>query len=93
MQTIDHKVSQINPDQYFRLSNGRALSTLDDLKDAVATMPDDLFKQYVNEEKNDFANWIRFVFKYDRVANAVGAVKSRSAFLDTLSRELAQGAA
>jgi len=94
--SLEHKINiaiKINPDQYFRLSTGKSLTNLDELKDAINAMPDDLFKQYVNDEKNDFANWIRFVFKYERIANAVGPTKSRNAFLDVLSHELAQGVA
>ena len=31
-------------------------------------MTDDIFKHHVNEMKNDFANWIKDVFKEEKLA-------------------------
>ena len=92
--TLEHTVAQITllPDQYFKLSDGTALKSLDDLKEALGKMNDDTFRQYVNDEKNDFANWIRFVYKNDSLADTLSKAKSKSAFIDTLSLGAGSGA-
>lgn len=47
----------------FILANGIKLYSLHDLKDALEIMPEDLFRTHVTPYRNDFANWIRDVFK------------------------------
>lgn len=40
----------------------RTLRTLDDLSEAINLIDPDTFHVHVNEEKNDFANWVQHVF-------------------------------
>ena len=46
------------PGQEFVLWDGRKLSSLLDLRVALATMPDDVFKHHVTGQQNDFAAWV-----------------------------------
>lgn len=44
--------------QEFVLHDGTKLRSTRELYKALAKMPDDIFHQFVNAEKNDFARWI-----------------------------------
>lgn len=46
----------------FVLSNGEKLSTLDQLSEAINLIEPEVFHAHVNEQKNDFANWVDGVF-------------------------------
>ena len=40
----------------------RTLSTLDDLSETINLIDPETFQKHVNEDKNDFANWVEGVF-------------------------------
>ncbi|MCC2631838.1 MAG: hypothetical protein K0S20_537 [Patescibacteria group bacterium] len=40
----------------------RTLRTLDDLSEAINLIDPETFHVHVNESKNDFANWVEYVF-------------------------------
>jgi len=57
------------PDEYaFLCHDGRRLRNLVQLRDALATMSDDVFAYHSNKEKKDFSNWVRDVIKDARLA-------------------------
>ncbi|MBU0472160.1 MAG: DUF87 domain-containing protein [Nanoarchaeota archaeon] len=74
----------LSPDEYFRLSSGRELKSVFDLVDYLRNINDDEFKQYVNDNKNDFANWIRGVFHNDRLADKISVVKEKDELIGAL---------
>ena len=47
----------------------RTLKTLDDLSEAINLIDPETFQKHVNEEKNDFANWVQYVFGEDALAD------------------------
>jgi hypothetical protein len=53
----------------FRVSDGRMLRNLEELHMALNEMSDDTFKYHVNEEKNDFHNWVKDIFNDAVLAN------------------------
>jgi len=59
---------KINPEHYFVLYGGRVIK---DLKELIAVLKDidkKTFEYHVNDSKNDFANWIKYVFKSRKLA-------------------------
>ena len=46
----------------------RTLRTLDDLSEAINLIDPETFMMHVNEEKNDFANWVQYVFEEQELA-------------------------
>lgn len=61
----------INPEHYFVLKNGGLIKSLEDLVLIIKTIDKDTFDYHVNNEKNDFANWIRYVFKAGRLSDII----------------------
>lgn len=57
-------------EQCFWTTDGRVLSNLVDLKEALASMSNDVFAYHVSKERNDFADWIEHVLEDAELATA-----------------------
>jgi len=57
-----------NPEHYFFVQDGTILKNVLDLSKQLDNMADDIFKHHVNEMKNDFSNWIRDIFREEKLA-------------------------
>ena len=55
-------------DHYFFVNDGAVLKNVLDLSKQLDKMTDDIFKYHVNEMRNDFSNWIKDVFKEEKLA-------------------------
>jgi len=62
----------------YELEGGVEVRDVHELLDALTTMDDRTFKQYVNEDKNEFADWIRNVFKDYKLATTIKDVRVRA---------------
>lgn len=71
-------------DQSFKLSDGTILYSIDDLKNNITSMSDEVFFQHVNFTKNDFASWVRGVFKIDALADNLSQKKNKSSIKFTI---------
>ena len=77
-QDIMRKLSDVNPENYFRVANGTIIKSLKELDMAIENMGDETFKCHVSNVRNDFANWIRDVMKDEQLANDLLQVKDKS---------------
>ena len=68
----------------FYLNDGRRLYNLRDLENALQGMNMALFSYHVNEQRNDFANWIQDVFGFVELANEMRNAKTNKAALQKL---------
>ncbi|MGV8087169.1 MAG: hypothetical protein ACP5N1_06070 [Candidatus Woesearchaeota archaeon] len=64
-------------DKSFILCDGRKILNCKELADALLIIGDDLFGYHVNDNKNDFANWINDVFEDHNLAKKIGPIKNR----------------
>ncbi|MBN2111880.1 hypothetical protein JW707_02145 [Candidatus Woesearchaeota archaeon] len=81
------------PKEYeFYLKDGRRLKNLFELVDALEDMQDDLFKEHVNEMKNDFSNWIKDVFGEVNVAKEIEKISDRIETQKALLKRLIEAA-
>lgn len=71
------KLDEVNSDEYFYLSDGRAIKSLKQLSSMLSSMHNDVFSYHVNESKNDFANWIEHVIMDDTLANRIRHVSDK----------------
>lgn len=61
--------SQNSPQENaFYVHNGKILHNLDELSAELITIDKETFKYHVNDEKNDFSNWIRDIFHSPELA-------------------------
>lgn len=72
-----------NEEEGFRLSNA-TLYSIQELLYELEKMPDEVFSHYVNEQKNDFANWIEGVFGLSDLANRIRHTNSKEEMINAL---------
>ncbi len=84
----DRKLISVNDASCFWVNNGPILRNLKDLRDALLTMSKETFRYHVNEEKNDFAVWVREVLKDTALANKLAKVKTLKTAAKTVEKRL-----
>lgn len=62
---------KINPEHYFVLHDGKTIKDLEELVQTLKNIDKKTFEYHVNDSKNDFANWIQYVFKSRRLAEDI----------------------
>ncbi|RME31046.1 hypothetical protein D6789_03915 [Candidatus Woesearchaeota archaeon] len=72
----------------FHFKDGTAAGTLQELKDKIETISYDEFYGHVNDEKNDFANWVEGVLGDSELATRMRAVKSIVETVELLNEKL-----
>jgi hypothetical protein len=76
-QDLIKELSDVNPENYFRVANGIVVKNLKELDKAIENMGDETFKCHVSEVRNDFSNWIREVIKDEKLADELLHTKDR----------------
>jgi len=90
---ISRKVLGEAPQKFeFYLQDGQKLRSVYELVDALEHMSEDIFKQHVNEAKNDFSNWIKDVFEEPHVAKEIKKVQNKIEMQKVLMKKLIEAA-
>lgn len=79
---------ELAPKEYFYLSDGRFLTNTNDLIAALKTMADETFLHHVNEQRNDFANWLKDVFENEELAKKISNIKDKEKMRKEIQYEL-----
>jgi hypothetical protein len=74
-------VKEIKPQFYFYLFDGRVIKSKKELTEALKNMNDGVFFHHVNSNNNDFANWLRDVFKEKALAQKLVKCKTKDEVL------------
>lgn len=69
--------NKLPEDKWFYFRNGRRASNIQELKDVLESMDEFEFKHHVNNERNDFANWVEGVFEKKKLAKNLREVSER----------------
>ncbi|MBU2633686.1 MAG: hypothetical protein KJ674_00415 [Nanoarchaeota archaeon] len=80
------------PDEAFWVCNGTILKSLYELLDHISKADNWTFKYHVNDNnnKNDFAKWIRDVFKDSKLADELDDVKDKKKYVKILQKRIKQ---
>lgn len=73
---------------YFNLVNGQKIKNLNDLRKALSYMTEDEFTHHVNQEKNDFAKWIRDVLQNQDIYERIKDKKTKEGIQEILKNPL-----
>lgn len=68
---------EIPPEKYFVLSDGTQIKNMNELALMLDRISDEQFSYHVNENKNDFSNWIRDVFGQHEIADNLSGIKCK----------------
>lgn len=74
----------VNPDKYFRVCNGEVIRDLEELFESLKNMDDRVFRFHVNDYKNDFASWIRYVWLEPELAMRLSKTTDRQKSIEIL---------
>jgi hypothetical protein len=75
-------------EHYFKLRNGQELKSLNDLRKALTYMNDEEFSHHVNQERNDFANWVRDALQNSELYEKIKNIHTKEELLATLQNPL-----
>ena len=77
-------VQDIDPKHYFYLNDGRIIKDLFELCEVLLNISEDTFNHHVNNERNDFSNWIRSVFGNKSLALKISKCKTKEEMVSVL---------
>jgi hypothetical protein len=77
----------ISPEEYFYLKGGKVLKNLSDLKTAISTITEEEFLHHVNENKNDFAEWVTLSLGDESLGKKIYSANSRQDLLELVENE------
>ncbi|MEM3373989.1 MAG: DUF5752 family protein [Candidatus Woesearchaeota archaeon] len=72
--------------QEFILSNGNRIYNLNELINILKNIEDNIFFYHVNDNKNDFYNWIRDVFGFNELADQIKNIKDKNQMADIIEK-------
>ncbi|MBN1157326.1 hypothetical protein JXA85_06905 [Candidatus Woesearchaeota archaeon] len=72
-------LQDVPAENVFWVQDGRVLKNLEELHMALSEMSDETFQHHVNEEKNDFHNWVRDVINDRMLAKELAKAKDKNA--------------
>lgn len=79
------------PDEHvFRLKDGHTIKNLHSLLIHLIGMDDNTFSHHVNEEKNDFHNWVRHVVQDPHLAGKIHKAKCRKKMARVVEKHIRQ---
>jgi len=73
----------------FYLNDGRILKNIENLRDALNTMTDELFAYHVNSGKNDFSKWVIDVIIDEKLARDLLKAKDKTQAFKAVSQRVA----
>ena len=71
-------LADVPDDKRFWCYDGQVLRNLSDLETSLKTMEQDIFSYHLNDNKNDFSNWVRDVIGDDKLALDLQKSKTRA---------------
>jgi hypothetical protein len=84
----ENMLEELTPEQHFWARNGAIIKSIHDLKNALENMDDQTFYYHVNDNKNDFSEWVRGVFKNTNLAEKISLCKTKEEMVKVLNSEL-----
>lgn len=77
--------------QEFFLLNGKKVKNYTELAKILEHLEDHVFRHHVNPDNNDFANWIRDVFKDVELAKKIAGIDDKDKMELVLHRRIVRG--
>ena len=73
-------------DKYFYVHNGMTIKNLDELAVALNLMDRETFEYHVNNDKNDFSNWVDAIINEKTLAKELLDIKSKNASAERIRK-------
>lgn len=72
----------------FYFSNGDSAGNLDEFLEKLEDIDDKCFFHHVNDEKNDFANWILYSLKDKALGNRISRLREKDEIISAIQKKL-----
>ena len=72
----------------FYFSNGESAGSLREFFEKLKNIDEECFSHHVNEEKNDFANWIRDCIGDKELGKRIEKLKDRKKIINLLEKKI-----
>jgi len=97
IQAAETMLGDVSEEKRFWCNDGRYLKNLDEMKEALEQMTDEVYHYHANEEKTDFSNWVKDVIGDEKLsrdllkcATAAAAAKAVADRIKWLKSKTAQ---
>lgn len=87
---MEKALSDVKPENYFRVANGTVIKGLMELDSSLESMGEETFKYHVNDYRNDFSSWVRDTIKDEELANQLLIAKDKAKMQLTVLRRIVQ---
>lgn len=87
-KTVEPKIIKAEGPARFWAKDGRILTDLKDLKQALDEMAEETYAYHVNKTRNDFAKWTEEVLKNKKVAAELKKAKNKLDALKKVASEI-----
>jgi len=81
-------LDDVEPNHSFWVVDGTTLKNMQELLSALGEMDEETFKHHVNEEKNDFHNWVRDVHRDEKLAELLAGTFDKEAAASAIKRRI-----
>ncbi|MBW2992133.1 hypothetical protein KY345_02855 [Candidatus Woesearchaeota archaeon] len=68
---MEELLGDAKPENYFVTRDGQRIKNLYQLQKSLLNMNDDTFNHHVNNERNDFYNWVKDIYKDEALSSVV----------------------
>lgn len=79
---------EVSPEKAFYAKNGHVYKNLHHLHSGLKDMDDDTWQHHVNEEKNDFSEWLKHVLDEEHLASKLSSSRSKAEALSHIEDHL-----
>ena len=81
------KLKDAPDNKKFWVCDGRVLKNIAELEQALRNMSDSTYLYHVNGKKNDFYNWVKYVFRDNKLASEIKKSRNRKSAANKLKRK------
>ena len=82
-------LSDCAPEQCFWVNNGPILKNVDEFSNSLPELSDDTFSHHVNQDKNDFSNWIKYAVGDQKLADEILSSRNKESMAKKVKARLA----
>jgi chromosomal replication initiation ATPase DnaA len=77
-QDAEKRLANVPEEYIFWCCNGSTLRNMKELREAFATMTDEVFAYHANEDRNDFSKWVKDIIRDEKLARDLGKSVKRT---------------
>ena len=81
-------LDNVKPENNFILNNGFVIKSIPELANVLDELDDNVFYHHVNNERNDFANWIQNCIGDSVLVNRIRKISTKDELVDLLNARI-----